>query len=108
MILRRWLGGVNVDGGTGDLLFFDRIGQRDFIQNLAAGVVHHQQVWPALVEEPIAVEQMAGGVAAGDVECDDVDLAEELIEIADQFYSAIERGGSADKWIESDDGHLHC
>src|SRR5579862_5799233 len=50
---------------------------------------------------------MSCGVAAGDVEGDDIDLAEELVEVADQFDSAVEHAGGADEGVEADDGHLH-
>ena len=108
MILCRGLGGINIKGGAGDFLFLDCFGQGHFIQHFAASIIHDQQIGPALVEKTLAIEQMPRSVAAGDMESDDIDLAQELIEVADHFHAAVEHVGGADKRIKPNDGHVHC
>ena len=98
---------VDIDGGAGDFLFFERVGEGDFIEDFAACVVDDEEVGFALIEEAIAVEEVFGGGAAGDVEGDDVELGKELIEVFDEFDAAVEDGGSGDEGVEAEDVHFH-
>ncbi len=108
VILRRRLFREHIQRRAADLLFLDRLGKRDFIDHFAAGVIDDEEVRPALVEQPLAVEQVLGAFAAGDVEGDHVDLRDELIEIADHLHAAIQCRFAGEERVESDDVHLHC
>jgi hypothetical protein len=65
----------HVERRAGDPLFLQRVGQRELVDHLAAGVVDDEQVRACNVEQPFAVQQVLGPLAAGDVERDHVELA---------------------------------
>src|SRR4051794_31466018 len=91
----------DVNRSTGDLLFLQRIRERQFVENFAARVVDDQQVRPAFVEQAITIQQVLGAFAAGDVKGDDIDLPKELVKITNQLHFAIQSGRRGKVGIES-------